>query len=97
MTQEPKNLKILKPDEVMPAMRTYTAGLGVRCDFCHIQSDFSSDENRKKVTARSMIAMTQQINTHFNSARVTCYTCPRGQNEPQSAPPATTSGPPPGR
>ncbi len=88
---EPKNLKILKPDQLMPAMRSYTAGLGVKCDYCHIQGDFASDENRHKITARRMIEMTQQINTHFGGEakeRVTCYTCHRGEAEPKTAPPA---------
>ncbi len=97
--QEPKNLKILKPDEVMNTMRTFTSGLGVRCDFCHIQGDFASDENRVKLTARNMIAMVQQINTHFGgNPKVTCYTCHRGETEPKSAPPAAAAATPlPGR
>ncbi len=93
----PKNLKILKPDDVMRAMQGYRVGLGVRCDFCHVQSDFASDENHHKITAREMIAMTQQINSHFppGEARVTCYTCHRAAEKPLTAPPA--GGPPPGR
>lgn len=85
---EPKNLKILKPEEVMPAMRSYTAGLGVRCEFCHVQGDRASDANPHKVTAREMIAMTRQINTHFGEAkeRVTCYTCHRGEQQPKARP-----------
>ena len=88
---EPKNLKILKPDQVMPAMRSYTAGLGVKCDFCHVSGDFASDEKKPKLTARRMIEMTNGINTgHFNGReRVSCYTCHHGENAPKSAPPAT--------
>ncbi len=91
---EPKNLKVLKPEEVMPAMRSYTAALGVRCDFCHVEGDRASDANPHKATAREMIGMTRQINTHFGESkdRVTCYTCHRGEQEPKarpdSAPPA---------
>jgi len=100
--QEGSNLKVLKSDEVMPAMRTYTAALGVRCDFCHVQGDRASDANPVKLTARNMISMVQQINTHFNgSPKVTCYTCHRGKSEPENAPQATAApapgGPPPGR
>jgi hypothetical protein len=97
---EPHNLKVLKPEEVRPMMRTFTAGLGVRCEFCHMQGDFASDENRRKLTARNMIAMVQQINTHFGgNPRVTCYTCHRGETEPKSAPPAAAAAEPapPGR
>jgi len=87
---EPKNLKILKPEQVMPMMRSFTTGLGVKCDFCHVSGDFSSDDKRMKLTARRMIEMVGQINTNnFNGReRVSCYTCHHGENEPKSAPPA---------
>jgi hypothetical protein len=86
----PKNLKILTADQVMPAMRSYTAGLGVKCDFCHVSGDFASDEKKPKLTARRMIAMTTQINTtHFaGKDRISCFTCHHGENEPKSAPAA---------
>jgi len=85
----PKNLKILSPDNYMAAMRTYTSGLGVRCEFCHVQGDFAADSNPHKLTAREMIAMTQQINTHFpgGEAKVTCYTCHRAAEKPLTVPP----------
>ena len=85
----PKNLKVLKPDQVMTAMRSFTIGLGVKCDFCHVSGDFASDDKRPKLTARRMIEMTGQINaTNFDGKdRVSCYTCHHGENEPKSAPP----------
>jgi len=85
-----KNLKALKPDQVMTAMRSFTTGLGVNCEFCHVSGDFASDEKQPKVTARMMIGMTRQINTaNFNGRdRVACYTCHHGEHEPKSAPPA---------
>jgi hypothetical protein len=99
MQEAPKNLKVLQPDEVMPQMRTFTSGLGVRCDFCHVSGDMSADTNRMKVVARNMISMTRQVNqAAFNGrARVTCYTCHHGKNEPEGAPAAAgPGGPPPG-
>ncbi|HKE24533.1 MAG TPA: c-type cytochrome [Bryobacteraceae bacterium] len=90
----PKNLKILKPEDIRTAMRSYTVALGQGCNFCHVQ-DRSSDENPKKETARHMIEMTQHLNQQFNAAMndskeyVTCYTCHRGANQPLTAPPAT--------
>jgi len=100
--QEPKNLKILKPAEVMPAMQSFTTGLGIRCDYCHVQGDRASDANPHKLVAREMIAMTQQINTHFpNGAKVACYTCHRGAELPLMAPAGGAAPPagatPPGR
>ena len=89
--QPPKNLKVLKiePQEIGRVMQTYTVGLGVRCDFCHIKGDFASDDNPKKIVARMMITMAQDINGKFPDGKehVTCYTCHRGEQEPKTAPP----------
>ena len=94
----PKNLKVLKVttgEEVSQIMRTFTVGLGVQCNFCHIQGNFASDENPKKEVARRMITMTHDVNALFPDAatekklRVSCYTCHRGEAEPKTTPPAT--------
>jgi photosynthetic reaction center cytochrome c subunit len=87
----PTNLKVLKVTtgaEVGQIMRTFTAGLGVQCIYCHIQGNFASDENPKKATARTMITMMQKINTGFGDGKmhVSCYTCHRGEAEPKTAP-----------
>ena len=95
--QPPKNLKVLKvePQEIIRIMRTYTTGLGVKCEHCHVQGDFASDENPKKEIARMMIKMAQDINGKFPDAKehVTCYTCHRGEEEPKTAPPAPAAPP----
>lgn len=89
---EPKNLKVLKVSaaEIMPIMATFTAGLGVKCDFCHVKGNFASDDNPHKEIARKMIVMAQQINANFPDGKmhVTCYTCHRGEEEPKTAPEA---------
>ena len=89
--ETPKTLKILKPEEVGPAMRAFTQALGQNCNFCHVQGDRASDENPKKNVARMMIAMAHDINAKFpdgaEKVRVTCYTCHRGKTEPETAPP----------
>jgi len=86
----PKNLKVLKPEEVNAAMGMARTGLGVQCAECHVPTDFSSDEKPMKLTARMMFEMTQKINAGFpdGKAHVTCYTCHRGQKEPLTAAPA---------
>jgi len=86
----PTNLKILTPDNFMPAMRSFTVALGQNCNFCHVQGDRASDENPKKNIARHMLEMVQQINSNFPDGKmhVTCYTCHRGATEPLTAPPA---------
>lgn len=87
----PKNLKILKPEEVRAAMGTYTAALGKQCSFCHVDGDRASDEKPAKEMARKMIAMTRDINAKFptgDTNAVTCYTCHRGDEHPLKAAPA---------
>jgi len=92
---EPKNLQVLKlpASELMPVMRTFTTGLGVKCGFCHAMPNFASDEKPEKVTARKMIVMAQEINAKFSDGQihVTCYTCHRGETEPKTAAPATAA------
>ena len=87
----PTNLKVLKVTsgaEVRQIMRTFTTGLGVQCNYCHVQGNFASDENAKKNTAREMITMVAQINGNFKDGKmhVSCFTCHRGEAEPKTAP-----------
>ena len=85
-----QNLKVLPDDaNLIPAMRAAAAGLGVMCDYCHVQNR-ASDEKQTKLTARMMFEMVKDINGKFTDgkAHVTCYTCHRGQTMPLTAPPA---------
>ena len=69
----PTNLKVLKVatgPEVSQIMRTFTAGLGVQCIYCHVQGNFASDENPKKEAARRMIRMSQVINANFPDGKM---------------------------
>jgi hypothetical protein len=89
---EPKNLKVLKDPgaQLIPIMRSFSAGLGVKCDFCHVKGDFASDDNPHKDIARKMIVMAEHINSNFPDGKmhVTCYTCHRGEEEPKTEPAA---------
>lgn len=84
-----KNLKVLKDDQVRPVMGAMQASLGVPCTYCHVQGDFASDENPKKITARHMMELVNDINAKFGDQKVhvTCYTCHRGAAMPLTAPP----------
>ena len=64
-------------------MGAMQAALGQRCNFCHVQGDNASDENPKKLVARMMMEMVNDINAKFpdGKAHVTCYTCHRGKND----------------
>jgi hypothetical protein len=88
---DPTNLKILKATtgaEIGQIMRTFTAGLGVQCSYCHVAGNYASDENPKKIAARQMIELTIAVNAKFpdGKMRVTCYTCHHGETEPKTAP-----------
>ena len=93
----PKNLKVLKvpPTDIRATMQSYRAALGVQCDFCHVKGDFASDENPKKIVARMMILLAQDVNAKFPDSKehVTCYTCHRGAQEPLTAAPPAAPAP----
>jgi hypothetical protein len=73
-------LSAIPADQLLPAMRYMTFALGVRCDYCHVQDNFESDEKAPKKRAREMMKMMFAIdNGSFGGHRaVTCYTCHRG-------------------
>jgi photosynthetic reaction center cytochrome c subunit len=92
-----ENIKVLKGwdgDEVRAEMRLITEALGVKCDHCHVQGNFASDEKRAKQTARRMIDLTRDLNGEYflgyepsagqsKLGRVTCYTCHQGAVSPR--------------
>jgi photosynthetic reaction center cytochrome c subunit len=85
------NVEVLKgipADQLLPAMRYMTFALGVRCDYCHVQDNFESDERAAKKRARDMMKMMFAIdNGSFGGHRaVTCYTCHRGAAKAASMP-----------
>lgn len=99
-----KNLKVLpkniSEDSLDHLMHTFTAALGVRCNFCHAPGNdgklnFPSDEKEEKDIARYMIIMAADINkTYFNSEHsampdtiniVRCMTCHHGSPYPGEA------------
>lgn len=85
--------------QLLGTMRGFTAGLGVRCTFCHVgqegQSlatfDFPSDKKQTKLIARQMMRMVEEINRRVDTLpghadgdpRVTCSTCHRGVSLPE--------------
>jgi tetratricopeptide (TPR) repeat protein len=68
-------------------MQTYTQALGVSCEYCHVAPANSGLPQPKKDIARTMIAMTRDVNIQVQLAtgkaaveatRVECATCHRG-------------------
>src|SRR6476620_12410062 len=101
-----KNLKILSKNisekELDSVMHTFTRGLGVRCDFCHVPTadrkmDFASDAKPEKKIARKMMKMATKINKkYFNYNKddqgkmiqsLTCFSCHHGEQHPAKNPP----------
>jgi len=108
----PQNLQVLPKDisreELIGTMRGYTAGLGVQCNYCHVQegrggrNDMASDEKAPKKTARVMITMMNHANEALASGlgkpaaeltKVQCVTCHRGEAIPKNPPPPPAAPP----
>ena len=72
-------------------MQSYTQALGVTCEFCHAPPNSGLPEPKKDI-ARTMIAMTRDLNVQVQLAtgkapieatRVECATCHRGVTIPK--------------
>jgi tetratricopeptide (TPR) repeat protein len=94
------NLELFPKDigkrDLVSAMRQFASSLGVRCNHCHVGPDnlqgmdFATDELETKRVARSMMQMTDAINSNLLPAsgrdpllRVGCVTCHRGITRPE--------------
>jgi nitrate/TMAO reductase-like tetraheme cytochrome c subunit len=85
----------LSADRVMVGMQSMAGNLGVGCDHCHDAVAFSADTLGPKLTARTMMQTTLAIDAQYfgGEARVTCYTCHRGQAIPDPAATAAVTWP----
>jgi hypothetical protein len=83
-------LGTLPASRLMLAMQSMRGSLGADCDHCHVEHDFKSDDKQPKQTARSMMKMALDIDTRFFGGKsyVTCYTCHRGETQPDEFKPA---------
>jgi hypothetical protein len=72
----------------------YSRALGVACTYCHVESDFASDDLRPKKAAREMAAMHLGINQQLAKMQnlapnpqghfINCSTCHRGAIDPMA-------------
>lgn len=93
-----KNIQVLRGipvDEFMDTMGMFSASLSLNCVDCHAAGADSSgtwdtfaDETPLKRTTRRMVAMVNALNkANFGgAARVTCWTCHRGDQRPKNVP-----------
>ena len=98
----PQNLQVLPKDTSNAAlrkvMRRFERDLGVQCSHCHVENvqtqelDYVSDDNPRKLTARSMMTMLAEINDKHlaqlggdrrYSVPVSCGSCHQGHSTPQ--------------
>jgi outer membrane lipoprotein-sorting protein len=105
--QVAKNIKVLTgmpQSQLIPVMNFFSASLGRRCNFCHVnnqgQWDYASDAKPEKAAAREMVKLVMDIDKTTERLKldpVSCYTCHRGRPSPQSIPalPLPLPSPPP--
>jgi hypothetical protein len=86
-----RNIQVLKGISVadfMGTMGLMSAGIGFDCSECHNNAgtekvNWAADDNARKLVARRMVTMVNEINKNFGgAARVTCWTCHRGRDRP---------------
>ena len=88
--------KDISKKELTNTMRGFSFSLGVRCEFCHVQSadkkiDFPNDSKPEKLKARAMLQMVAAINRDFlaklpggaPSTKVECVTCHHRVSKPR--------------
>jgi hypothetical protein len=76
--------------DVTELMLRFQRDLGVQCSHCHVASDYASDENPRKQTARLMMSMLNDINGKYlaqlgdrrYAIPITCGNCHQGQTSP---------------
>ncbi len=101
-----KNIQVLRGipvNEFMGTMGFFSASLSMNCVDCHVSEsagnwDRYADDTPLKQTARRMVLMENLINrADFGAMRkVTCYTCHRGYQIPETVPSLDEQyGPPP--
>lgn len=73
---------------VLATMHGMARALSDHCSACHVEHDFPSDQKPEKRMARRMLLLAQQLNarTFRGHVAITCWTCHRGDEHPESAP-----------
>jgi hypothetical protein len=91
-----KNVKVLTTvktkQEMRQIMKAQAASLGVKCGYCHVPGKFHLDDKEEKQVARKMLEMVKDLNTRVftdpDGPKVSCWTCHRGKDEPETQIPA---------
>ena len=75
-------------------MRNWTRMIGVDCAHCHVIDQWDKDDKAPKLTARAMDKLEDDVNGLIKGiksisnerARIACWTCHRGQPQPEVFP-----------
>jgi len=87
-----KNLKFfpagINEAELTGTMKAISAGMGVKCNYCHDMKALEKDTDMK-ILARGMFVMVKDINTRysatmFSSKKIGCISCHNGQAKPKT-------------
>lgn len=79
--------------EMMSAMSSWTAAIGVDCTYCHTEEGkWDAEDVVQKDVTRAMVAMTDRINGTWFAGEpvVTCWGCHRGMPIPERTAPDAT-------
>lgn len=90
--QNIQTFRTLTADELLNTMAGFNRSLGVRCTACHVGGNWAAEDKPDKTVARHMSTMTARLNAEITAATgqagtpVTCWTCHRGAEHPQTRP-----------
>lgn len=74
-------LKGMPDDKLMEVMNAFNQALGVKCDYCHVQSNFDQDTPRKQI-ARFMVTEFSAKLAKSDGTGVNCNECHKGHARP---------------
>jgi len=74
--------KGLPDDKLMDVMKAFTQALGVKCDYCHVQSDFDQDTPRKQIARFMITEFSSKLVKSEGGAGITCTECHKGRPRP---------------
>ena len=82
----------LTPEQIKPYMKEMAAQIGVKCAYCHDESDYASEAKPEKDFARSKMLMVGWLNDKYRPEGATwhynCWECHRGRVRPVPEGPA---------
>ena len=93
---EHKNLQVLdkniSKEDLKRTMESFSAQLGVKCVFCHMDEQYEKDDRKQKQDARKMIRLVMEMKTRrtdfFKStvkeSAIQCAMCHRGKPQPEA-------------